>query len=91
MPVYYDKHPDSVEDFGWDYSDRLGVGETIVTATFDVTGGATVADSDIIGGTVVVIRVEGGNFGEVNKITCDATTSTGQILPDSMVFRARNK
>lgn len=72
------KDPDDVEDFTWDWSDRLASGETISTRVVTATGGTV--DSSSISGSTVIGRLSGGTAGQFINATCRIVTSTGRRL-----------
>lgn len=82
------KTPDEIIDLTFDYTDNLGVGETIVSAvvTAHVKRGIDAAPEDTISGVATVSsplvyqRVLGGLSTVVYVYKCLADTSTGRRL-----------
>ena len=84
------KDPDSVEFFKFDYThdNRFETGETIISATIEVTvlRGKDANADDLLSGAVIISGltvsqlVTGGLSGVTYDIKCLATTSSGQQL-----------
>lgn len=72
----------------FDFSSRLGIGETIstqtVTATVysgtDASPSAIISGSASVSGAVVTQKLTGGVLGVLYKLLCAVTTSAGQTL-----------
>jgi len=83
--MYDPKTPQEEDSFGFDYTDLLSAGETIVSAaiTIDVIDGVDPTPSAMISGTptiagpIVSIKLVGGVEGVLYCIHCLATCSTG--------------
>jgi hypothetical protein len=73
----YDKDPDAVLDYGFDWSDWLESAETIATSTWTVPAGIT-KDSDTKDNTTTTIWLSGGTEGASYKITNHIVTSEGR-------------
>jgi hypothetical protein len=86
-PFILRKHPSETLDITVDYTHRLAVGETLVSATANVVGAGTI----IVGATpsvaspIVTCRVSDGTNGQTDSFLVLATTSTGEIL-DAVVY-----
>lgn len=74
--------PNEVDDFPWDWSARLGAGETITAATVTIAEGAATVDGSSTTGAVVTARLSGAS-GSVVKVLCRVTTSLGRTLDDT--------
>ena len=80
---------------GFDFSNRLGVGETISTATFsnacvesvDVNSSAMLTGTSVISNGVVSHMVASGIAGNKYVLTCIITTSGSRVLEARAVFK----
>ena len=75
MPNVFDKDPNAVLDYQWDWADWLAVGETISTVTIIMPVGIT-KDSQSNTTTTVTIWLSGGTVGDGYKVTCRITTNS---------------
>lgn len=77
------KQPAEVVDVPIDFSVRLGIGETIVSATAALAGTGTIVVDPVpvIASPLVTCRVSGGTDGNTDNFLVLATTSTGEVLP----------
>ena len=89
MSIYV-KDPQSVLDYGFDWSDWLADGETILTSTWTVTTGLT-KDSDSSNDTATTIWVSGGTAGTSYTITNHITTSAGREDDRSHVLKVKDR
>jgi uncharacterized protein YebE (UPF0316 family) len=71
------KDPQSVLDYGWDWTPWLDTGETITTATITPDPGITV-QSQSNTTTGVTVWLAGGTDGTRYSIACRVTTSAGR-------------
>lgn len=96
----YKKTSDEAKDYLLDYSKWLGTGETIASVTFVVTPEGLVCNpvSPLqvtsfqinSGSTSVTYKAEDGDDGETYGVLVTATTSSGQIEQDLILFSVRN-
>ena len=77
------KDPDSVLDYGIDWSTWLSSGETISTSTWTVPTGKT-EDSDSKGDTSTLIWLSGGTAGTTYELTNKITTSDNRTVERSI-------
>jgi len=77
MSAIYDKDPDAVLNYVFDWSDWLATGETISTSLMTVETGLTL-DSDSNTTTTATATLSGGTAGESYAVANKITTSTGQ-------------
>ena len=84
------KDPDANLDYGFDWSDWLADGETILTSTWTVTTGLT-KDSDSSNDTATTIWVSGGTAGTSYTITNHITTSAGREDDRSHVLKVKDR
>lgn len=77
------KDPQSVLDYGIDWSDWLASGETISTSTWTVPTGIT-EDSDSKGDTSTIIWLSGGTAGATYKIANKIVTSDSRTVERSI-------
>jgi phage gp36-like protein len=77
------KHPSEVVDVPIDFTARMGVGESMVSATASVagTGTITVGSTPVVTSVIVTVRVSGGTEGATDHFLVLATTDAGQVLP----------
>lgn len=73
------KDPDSVLDYGIDWSDWLASGETISTSTWTVPTGIT-EDSDLNGDESTLIWLSGGTAGTTYTLANKIVTSDGRTV-----------
>lgn len=77
------KDPQSVLDYGVDWSDWLASGETISTSAWTVPAGIT-KDSDTKGDTSTVIWLSGGTAGEIYTLANKITTTDSRTVERSI-------
>ena len=85
------KDPNSIELHGLDWSDWLGAGDSIATATVfsDLTG---LSISQVANGAgVVSYRISGGTAGMNYTATCRITTAFGLADDRSVQYRVRER
>ena len=73
------KDPDSVLDYGVDWSDWLASGETISTSTWTVPNGIT-EDSDSKGDNSTLIWLSGGTAGTTYTLANKIVTSDSRTV-----------
>ena len=73
------KDPDSVLDYGIDWSTWLASGETISTSTWTVPTGIT-EDSDSKGDTSTLVWLSGGTAGETYMLANKIVTSDSRTV-----------
>jgi len=71
----FEKDPDAVLDYYWDWTDWLSEGEAIDEATFESSSEDLVVDSYTIAGSKVLAVISGGTGGANPIITCRITTN----------------
>lgn len=86
----YEKDPDAVLDFSFDWSDWLADGETISTYVVTVADGLT-KDSDAQASGVVTHWLSGGTVGTNYSVACKVTTNQGRTdeRTDTICIRQR--
>lgn len=77
------KDPDSVLDYGFDWSSWLATGETISTSTWTVPSGIT-KDSDEKDNTSTTIWLSGGTAGTTYALANKIVTSVGRTTERTM-------
>lgn len=77
------KDPDSVLDYGIDWSTWLASGETISTSAWTVPTGIT-KDSDSKGDTSTLVWLSGGTAGVVYTLANKITTSDSRTVERSI-------
>ena len=83
----FDKDPDDVIDYPWDFADWLG-DEVIVDA--EALAENMTAEIENSADKTVNLRVSGGEDGGKGQATVRITTSTGQQIDRSIRFRFRH-
>ena len=89
----FSKSPAERKRYAVDYSDWLGVGETLSSYTLTSTpsGGMTVDGASIAtGNTVLVFFISGGTAGVQYTLDVNIATSSGQIKEDTVLFNVRS-
>jgi len=84
------KDPNSVADYGCDWSAWLQTGETISVSAWVIQAGLT-QDSDVNSGVITGVTLSGGTEYDEYLITNRITTSLGRIEDRSMKIFCRNK
>jgi hypothetical protein len=79
------KHWTEVERYAFDYSARLGEGETIISGTLtSEPAGLEISDEEISGSTISHLVAEGdvpdGETSRDYTLTCSVTTSEDRVL-----------
>ena len=76
MPfTVFEKDPQAVKNYKFDWSDWLDTGETIQSRTVTVPSGITL-DSDSATNTSVQATLSGGTVGESYDINCEIVTNS---------------
>jgi phage gp36-like protein len=76
------KVPAEIVDVPIDFTNRLAVGETIVSATASVVGTGTITvGTPAVTNPIVTVRVSDGTDGKTDSFLVLATTNTGEVLP----------
>lgn len=84
------KDPEAVLDYGFDWSDWLATGETIVTSTWAVATGLTkTTDSNSTEATTIWLT--GGTVGASYVITNHITTSEGRADDRSHTIKVKDR
>jgi len=82
MPTHLNdpKDPNDIDDFVWDWANRLATGETIATFVATIVSGAWLVSSSSISGTRTTARMTGGAAGTKVSVLGRITTSAGRQL-----------
>ncbi len=86
----YIKDSDAILDYGFDWSNWLDVGETIVESTWTVSDGLTKI-SDTHTETVTKVWISGGTIGNDYTIVNHIITSNGKEDERSHIIRVRSR
>lgn len=87
MPSAFQKHPDAVLDYKWDWSDWLVDGDTISTHTITADAGITVDSSSTTdAATSVTVWLSSGDDGANYAVTCKIVTAAGRTDQRTAVF-----
>lgn len=87
----YDKDPQAVLDYVWDWSNWLTTGDTISTATVTVATGDVVLDSDTNDDTTVTAWVSGGTVDTSATVTAQIVTAQGRTDERTITLWVRNR
>ena len=90
MTNVFDKDPNAVLDYQWDWSAWLETGETISTALVTVPTGLTL-DSQVDTTTSVTAWLSGGTAGTGYAVLCHITTSAGREDDRQIIIRCRER
>lgn len=92
IPLAPSKDPDSIIDYGFDWTDFLSVGETISTSTWILDSGLT-ESSNSFTDSQTAIFISGGIVGTVYTITNRITTNSAPPRTEdrSMYIRVKSK
>lgn len=90
MKPEFEKDPDALLDYCWDWSGWLSEGDAIVTAEVIAPEGLTVNTPAISDGKVVA-WISGGVEGRHYPVTCRVTTSAGRIDDRSILLVVKNR
>jgi hypothetical protein len=90
MIVDWEKDPDAVLDWIWDWSDWLDSGETITASVFTVSAGL-VLNSDTSSTTTATAWLSGGTAGQPYSVANRITTSVGRIDERTITIRVTNR
>lgn len=85
------KDPNEVLDYQFDWTDRLQVGETIVTSDFILAEGTVTIGSETFVGALCTVWLSGGTEGSINILTNRITTSVGRTYDESAKLKIRTK
>lgn len=90
MPNVFDKDPNAVLDYQWDWSDWLAASETISSASLIVDTGITL-DSQDDTDTTVTAWLSGGTAGDGYRVVCRITTNQARIEDRSIYLICRER
>jgi hypothetical protein len=90
MPSTFEKDPDAVLDYQFDWSDWLAEGDSISSYTIDEDTGITV-DSSSNDADSVTVWLSGGTALENYVVRCEIVTSDGRTDERSMLLRVRER
>lgn len=79
----FSKTPEGILDYGWDWTDWLEEGDTIVTSEWEADSGLTV-DSDEFTTTLTTVFISGGSNHKTYSITNTITTDGGRTTSRSI-------
>lgn len=86
----FEKDPEAVLDYEWDWTDWLGT-DTIENATVVVSSGEVVVDSVVVTAGKVTAWISAGNINETTIVTCTITTGEGRIDERSIKFNMKDR
>ena len=84
------KDPDSVVDYGCDWSGLLQSGETVASSTWSIPVDLSGSDETNTG-TITGVMLSGGVEGSAYTVTNQVVTSLGRTHDRSMIIRCQNK
>lgn len=82
----FEKDPDAVLDYYWDWQDWLSEGDSIDSIEFISTANLVVDEYAIIGDKVMAL-ISGGDEGAIGTVTCRVTTAGPPIKIDDRTAR----
>ena len=93
MPRSFDKDPDAVLDYEFDWSAWLTDGDTLATATITAPNGLTVAAAPpvTVTSTKVMYWLSGGVVGQSYAVTCHVVTAVGREEDRTATVTIRDK
>lgn len=90
------KQPSDRLDYDFDYSQWLSANDEILSAVFAVESmdGMTppspmVVSSEVTAATYTKVWLEGGQAGEIYKVSCTITTTRGRVKQDEIKIRLK--
>jgi len=86
----FEKDPQAVLDYQWDWSDWLAESETITAATVTVPTGIT-KTSQTDATTSVTVWLSGGTAGLVYTLDCLVTTSAGRTDSRKIIVHVQDR
>lgn len=86
----FEKDPQAVLDYAFDWSDWLDSGETIASTTITVASGLT-KDSDSESDGIVTIWLSGGTAGTSYTVACKIVTSSSRTDERSITIMVINR
>lgn len=86
----FEKDPQAVLDYAFDWSDWLDSGETIASTTITVAAGLT-KDSDSESDGIVTIWLSGGTAGTSYTVACKIVTSSSRTDERSITIMVINR
>ena len=90
MSNVFDKDPNAVLDYQWDWSTWLATGETITDAVITMPTGLT-KDSQVDADTTVTAWISGGTAGTGYQVLCHIETSEGREDDRSIYLRCKER
>ena len=80
MPRSFDKDPDAILDYEFDWSKELRDGDTLAEATVTASAGLTVATDPPVTWTTTAVTywLSGGVVGQSYPVTCHIVTTAGR-------------
>lgn len=91
-----DKDPDAVLPYGFDWSSWLSTGDSVASATWDVTSPSgdsapVTADSTSVSGSVTSVTLSAGTVGNEYQVRCRMTTAGGLIDDRTIYITVRQR
>lgn len=90
MTTTWQKDPEAVLDWDFDWSDWLESGETISSYVVTVPTGITLAADGRVG-AVITAWLSGGTVGSPYRVECKITTSDGRTDERSLTIRVQER
>lgn len=90
MTKKFEKDPDEVLDYMWDWSNLLAEEETIESVTITSSEGITV-DSNTNTDTTVTVWISGGTIGNHYLIDCKIVTSSSRTFDRDILIYVKDK
>ena len=91
MTQVFNKDPDAVLDYAFDWSSWLATGETISTRTITVQSGLTQPSTDTESSGVVTVWLSGGTPGTDYDVACKIETSASRTDERTITIKCKNR
>lgn len=90
-----DLDPNEVLDYGFDWADRIDVGDTIIASTWEVAIGDVQLNAEdrppTISGTIVKVWLTGGTLGETCNVTNHVEMASGRKRDRTAKLKIKGK
>lgn len=87
----YDKDPDAILDYGWDWTDWLDEGDSIDTVVVTVPAGLTLVGNASHADGIVTAWISGGVIDKSYVIGCKITTVANRVDERSIQLNVVNR
>ena len=91
MSQVFNKDPDAVLDYAFDWSSWLATGETISTRTITVDTGLTQPSTDTESSGIVTVWLSGGTANNTYDVACKIATSASRTDERTITIKCVNR